>query len=879
MITVRSLRIGQRPTTLRFFIANILLPVLLAGILLGSIPPASAQLTIQIVNDSGLSDSNIYIMVPGATGATLNPQSLFVDKNTGTNTSVALSTLATGGSAPPFQITSPISGNTDTVYTFQADYITSGGIYFIYNNSFTFNSGITPSPSPNGGNGGSSYRYDYAELSFLGGDVNNDVDLTYVDKFGIPLQLEWFHGTNTVPANLVAGSYVYASTKTLASLFTAGGFTNAVFSLTNAGAANGNITPGWQSAAGTNPYASFARILAPQKISTGSPYPSVTNILNFLTTNPFTLNGYSVQGNYYYLGYQVNVAQTNDPLTGIGEWLFTLAYKSNSVPSQYNLAAIGVTGGQLQYTNTITFLVPNVTVVTSYATVTNSGIITTNTFFVTNNVDPNIYVYGAPSGTNYYLVNGALPANTNTWPVELWMIGDVLSAINFGFAGGIYGNNSDQWFSPNVAWPDPYGWAQPSPKNNLTSGYYNTYAALMYYNADAYTFAFSERITPDVGMAVKSGDVVRITILPDDRLDSPVVSVPTNTITPTSLTLNWSPVSGTTGYRVNMLRPTGSLGFAPANISAATTSYTFSGLSNGAPYVMSVQAIGTNANNGHTVITPARPVYATTYGTYNPGGGGTIPVLFALNATDPFSQLGSVSFNGNVVAGWKDNNSTTISYAATVGTNQVLVTIQDNNANTVFNDLLQFVAAAPFPVNNMGTNIPDGTAVSFTSLNSAISGINLGGQLLSALPPTINGGWPNGSVGPVLAPTNTHAIAVTNYIGNGTNFLVSVNGVSVTGNTGPTIGLSYDPAEIRKYAPVLSTSSSASPVIITAVTALPGGGIHFTFDVPAGTNYTVEASSNLNSWKTNFTGIGQIGVESYTNAAGANALQLYRIKL
>ena len=70
-----------------------------------------------------------------------------------------------------------------------------------------------------------------------------------------------------------------------------------------------------------------------------------------------------------------------------------------------------------------------------------------------------------------------------------------------------------------------------------------------------------------------------------------------------------------------------------------------------------------------------------------------------------------------------------------------------------------------------------------------------------------------------------------------------------------------------------------SPVIITAVTALPGGGIHFTFDVPAGTNYTVEASSNLNSWKTNFTGIGQIGVESYTNAAGANALQLYRIKL
>ena len=707
------------------------------------------------------------------------------------------------------------------------------------------------------------------------------MDLTYVDKFGIPLQLEWFRGTNTAPANLVAGSYVYASTKTLANFFAAGGFTNAVFSLTNAGTASGNITPDWQYAAGTNPYASFARILAPQKISTGSPYPSVTNILDFLTANPFTLNGDSVQGNYYYLGYQVSVARTSDPTTGIGEWLFTLAYDSNSLPSQYNLAAIGVTGGQLQYTNTITFLIPNVTVATNYITVTNSGVITTNTFFVTNNVDPNIYVYGSPSGTNYYLVNGALPAYTNAWPVELWMIGDVLSAINFGFAGGIYGNSSDQWFSPNVAWPDPYGWAQPYPENNLTSGYYNAYAALMYYNADAYTFAFSERITPDVGMAVENGDVVRITILPDDRLDSPVVSVPTNTITPTSLTLDWSPVSGSTGYRVNMLRPTGSLGFAPQDISAAMTNYTFSGLSNGTPYVMSVQAIGTNAINENTVITPARPVYATTYGTYDPVAGGTIPVLFALNASDPFGRLGSVSFNGTVVAGWKTNNSKTIPYAATAGTNQVLVTITDNNTNTVFNDWLQFVAAAPFPVNNIGTNIPDGSTTNFTSLNSAISGVVLGGQLLSAPLPTISGGWPNGGVGPVLAPGDPNAIWVTNYIGNATNFLVSVNGAGVTGNTGPIIGLSYGPAEVRQFAP--GNTANLQPVnpavTITGVTALPGGGIQFSFNVPAGTNYAVEASGNLINWQTNFSGTGQSGGESYTNTAGTSTVQFYRIKL
>ncbi|HXI69669.1 MAG TPA: hypothetical protein VNN22_04855, partial [Verrucomicrobiae bacterium] len=550
MIGLQSLVTGQRQTTLRFFTATIHLPALLLAILIGlthPVPAHSGQLTIQIVNDSGLSDTNIYIMVPGATGATLNPQSLFVDKNTGTNTSVALSTLAANGSAPPFQFTSPISGNTDTVYSFQASNITSGAIYFIYNNPFAFSSGTTPSPAPGGGNGGSGFRYDYAELSFLGGDANNDVDLTYVDKFGIPLQLEWFHGTNTAPTNLVAGSYVYASTKTLATLFAASGFGNAVFGLTNAGAANGDLTPGWQYAGGTNPYAGFARIVSPEKVnSTGAsvaPYPEVASYLNFLTNHPFTLNGYSVQGGsvtnnsgpgpaittnylYYYLGYQTSVA-TNPG----GGWTFTLSYNPNLLPANYSLTAIGaVTNGTtatvvnvpLQYTNTIAFTVPD-----------------TNT-----TVCASAFIYGAPVGTDY-LVNGA-PVADSTHPsynVEAWMIGDVLSSLNFGFAGGIYGTNSEQWYSPKIAWTAyPYGWAQPAPYNNPTNGFYNPYAALMYYNADAYTFAFSERITPDVGMSVENGDVIRITLLPDDRLDSPVPQVETNLTTSSSITLSWNPV-------------------------------------------------------------------------------------------------------------------------------------------------------------------------------------------------------------------------------------------------------------------------------------------------------------------------------------------------
>ena len=89
---------------------------LLAAGLAGLSQPVSGQLTVQIVNDSGLSDTNIYIMVPGKSGATLNPQSLFVDKNTGVNTAAALATLA-ANSWGTFTLVSPVSGNTNTVYS------------------------------------------------------------------------------------------------------------------------------------------------------------------------------------------------------------------------------------------------------------------------------------------------------------------------------------------------------------------------------------------------------------------------------------------------------------------------------------------------------------------------------------------------------------------------------------------------------------------------------------------------------------------------------------------------------------------------------------------------------------------------------------------
>jgi hypothetical protein len=798
--------------------------ILLTAALAGLNQPVSAQVTIQIVNDSGLPDTNVFVKVPGKYADTdpthipITPANLFADINNPTPpnpVSVPLSNLT-----PVFQLVSPISGATNPVYSFQADYIASGSVYFTFRQPFTFTNGLQPSPPPD--SSGNAYRYDYAELSISDTNAaNNAMDVTYVDKFGIPLQLEWFRGTN-----LMAGSYVYASTKTLVDLFASNNLAAAVFSL-NAS----NIASGWQYT-GPDAYTNFARILAPQKVSgtnaSVAPYPNIAGYLNSLagSAHAFALNGASPQGGYYYVGYQVKVDTTANG------WLFTLAYDSNSVPP-YATNLISV--GNLPYTNTITFSV----------TTTNAS----------------QYIYGAPVGPNLYSTNGiAVTNNTSaTYAVETWMIGDVLSSLNYGFWGGNYGTNSEQWYS-EVEWTSfPFGWARPTG-----DGFYNLYAALIYYNSDPYSFAFSERITPDVLLAPANNDTVRITILPDDRLNSPVVWIPTNLITASSMTLNWNPVPGATSYQVNVLRP---LGFGPTNVSSNT--YTVSGLASGTPYVMSVQALGTA--HGNPIITPARPVSATTLGTNATTTGGSIPIQVTFSAADPYYQLETVYINGfqlfrtNSVNGspWENPLGQNAGWLASTGLNQVVVTVVDNNNNVVFNDWLQFVLQTPFPFVNQGTNTA-GTPVTFTSTNTAISGIVLYGQKRSQPSPTLGGLFPMANT-PFPGTTNI----VTNYVGSATNFLVYNSVV---------IGLSYVPAETRKFAPAVTTVPAAS-VTITNVVSLPGGGIQFSFNVPAGTNYAVEASGNLINWRTNITGTGQSGGESYTNAFGTNIVQFYRIKL
>ncbi len=774
---------------------------LLFGMLVGLIQPVSAQVTIEIVNDSGLPDSNVFVKVPGYyvadhTDTTMTPASLFVDlsnPNPPNPTSAPLSSLATEGSAAPYQIISSITGNTDTVYSIQVDYINSGAIYFTYDQPFSFTNKVTPSPPPD--STGNAWRYDYAEFTINDQNAQyNALDVTYVDKFGIPLQMEWLRGTN-----LVAGSYVYASTRTLAELFAAVGLGQAVFALNAT-----NLTAGWQYT-GPASYANFARILAPQKVSglsaSVSPYPNIAYYLDSLagSSNAFWLNGASPQQGYYYVGYQASMSASANG------WLVTLTPAPNQPPFNPSL----IVGSP--YTSTITFPIA----------FTNAS----------------QYVYGAPVGPGFYSVNGILVTNTTspTYAVETWMIGDVLSAINFGFWGGSYGTNSADWFSP-VKWTAfPFGSAR-SPND----GFYNPYAALIYNGADPYSFAFSERITPDVLMAPGNGERVRITILPDERLDSPVVSAPaTNQVTSNSIALNWNSVAGAGGYQVNVLRP---LNVSPVMLSANTTNYSITGLLPGTPYVMSVQATGTGAG-GNPISTPARPVAATTSGSTAPGGGNFTQVQATFSVADPFYQLAKVYINGVELLPsnnqWLTTNGVPARWIAPAGTNQVVVTVVGTNNQMLFNDWLTFVLAPPFTVTN-GLTI---------TTNSAISNVFLYGQKLSQPPPGVSG-FLNGTTA--------------------TNFLVSTQNVSLV------IGLTYVPAESRRYAPV---TTPVPTVTISNVAPVPGGGAQFNFDVSFGVPYDIEASTNLTFWQTITNGLGQTGSEFYADSTvTGGGRRFYRIR-
>jgi hypothetical protein len=99
----------------------------------------------------------------------------------------------------------------------------------------------------------------------------------------------------------------------------------------------------------------------------------------------------------------------------------------------------------------------------------------------------------------------------------------------------------------------------------------------------------------------------------------------------------------------------------------------------------------------------------------------------------------------------------------------------------------------------------------------------------------------------------------------------------------PLLDLTYPVADTFEIIILPDQPAADKPTGVRFLNWLPlaGGGLQFTFNVPAGTNYSIEAGEDLNSWHSIHTDIGQPGgVESYSDSTVTpTKSRYYRIHL
>lgn len=615
----------------------------LALLLGGSVLTLQAGLTIQVVNDSGLPDSEVYALMIGQplAGKSISVTGIPVANGSGVNNppvrSATISSLASAG----FDVQSQFSGRSLPVYQFTVDSIASAAFvpsYFepvIYTNS-------NPSPIT------SNFRFDQFELTF-DPSISSVANLTSIDAYSIPMQLEVLASAQA--ATPLARRTFYTSTEGLIAKFTSLKCTSAFYGVKSNGAPLGPWTP-------TNGLNQFVRILGPGKISSGktngipTPFPSFGKYLSTLVSYQFTVGGNANGSTYNYNGTVVS--------DGSGGYKVNLT--GTTVPPPPS---------PLPANAAVTVNLPNGSVAGSQQTI---------------NYDS--FIYGAVlSGSSFSVAgmsSGQLQTNVNI--VYGAIARDVLSGLNFGYPKGRYGNSGLNWYGvPPTRFP--YGLARTT-----NDGFYNPWAAVFYNESEAYGFAFSDRSGPSPAVSLQNDQVLRVTILPDRRLDSPKVAVTaTNS---TSLTLVWPAVPGATGYEVDIAVPGRR---APISVAATTPSVTnvLQGLSPGTPYTFSVVAKGTA--NGQSVRSPGIVQQFTTTGTVVPVSD---PSGIKFNVSLSWSQNvptgATATVNGFVLTynptsqQWL-NNGLNAPVTALAGTNEYVFTLQDPAEGVIFANIIEMV--------------------------------------------------------------------------------------------------------------------------------------------------------------------------------------------
>ena len=374
------------------------------------------------------------------------------------------------------------------------------------------------------------------------------------------------------------------------------------------------------------------------------------------------------------------------------------------------------------------------------------------------------FIYGAALSGDSFAVAGLSPeqvqANTNI--VYGAITRDVLAAISFGYLNSVYGGSSLVWYGiAPVAFP--FGLARAT-----NDGFYNPWAALIYNTSDAYGFAFSDRTGPSPLMTIEDTQTLRITVLPDTRLDSPRPHVAHTT--DSTVSLEWESIDDAAEYRISTLAPSG---IAPDTIPAQAgplTSYMVSGLDEATPYTFSVAALGTA--NSLPATSPARPVQAITKGTLTPAGGTDIVYQMGFSWIPPetllppyFSDQPSVSIGTQTLTYiptsnvWLSGGSagSPAQLSGGTGINEYVLELRTGDGQAIFSNIIttDFDAnprAVFNPVVTAG-GVPPGQITSYTQVSGGSGYIATHGPKV-----TISGGSGAGAIATANIDNGTGAV-------------------------------------------------------------------------------------------------------------------------
>lgn len=576
----------------------------------------SDTLTIEIVNDSEQADSDVYLLLTGNTvtypsGTTAPTTVTLPQSTTGTATGSALSGLTSTGT-----LVSPRTGNTCDIYSFQASAIVSGRMLVSFGTGVTYAQNTAPTAEE------LTFRWDKIEFGYPG----SGADLTSMDFFAIPMQFEFLDDSGTV----LACRTVYSSTATVL------GELSALSTAMAQAFQPASLPPYLANPAATPPSpvpSPFLRVLGPQTVlaanGTPAPYPSFAGYLGTLAASG---QSYSVSGTAGVgapapqpnaVSYDYSGSFTSD---GNGGYVLTLTGTTSAEPyGLYTDADGNTTAQQVPASLTVTLAL------------------------AADQLDTSIYGCGAQSfsvAPPSPLPSG-LPKNWIDYvanSVYATIAGDILAGLHFGYPGGVWGNAGSGWYSNP---PTPYPFAAARASND---GYYDAYAAALYNLTDAYGFAYSDRggrPSPYVPQPANA-TTLRVTILPDWRLDQPQLSLGDSSGLPDGqLPLSWSAATAPTGFAVTGYQVTAtpvaqsSGGIVQTvQLGASATSTTLENLVSGMAYTVTLTVLGTA--NGNPVSSHPASLTACATGTYS-ADSGSYTFLITLNWSTGFAVPAGVA--------------------------------------------------------------------------------------------------------------------------------------------------------------------------------------------------------------------------------------------